>query len=77
MIDQSPTDDTRLALEAFAADPRMRYLRSNRVGIASARNLGVASTTAPHVAFTDGDCEVDSLWLSTITAADPMKQPWG
>lgn len=68
VIDQSPTDDTRLALEAFAADPRMRYLRSNRVGIASARNLGVASTTAPHVAFTDDDCEVDSLWLSTITA---------
>lgn len=68
VVDQSPTGETREALGPFAADPRMVYLRSTRAGIAVARNLGVAASTAPLIAFTDDDCEVDADWLNAITA---------
>jgi hypothetical protein len=46
----------------------MVYLRSARVGIAVARNLGVAASTAPFIAFTDDDCEVDADWLNAVAA---------
>ena len=70
VVDQGETGETAAALEPFAADPRMVHLCSSEIGIAVARNLGVAASTASIIAFTDDDCEVDVNWLGAM--ADPF-----
>jgi glycosyltransferase involved in cell wall biosynthesis len=54
----------RLALD----DPRVRYVREDRPGLARAHNAGLAHVTAPFVAFTDDDVVVDSAWLDRLLA---------
>ena len=61
VVDDCSTDDTpRIAQAAAAADARVRYLRtpSNFGGPAGPRNLGIASSSSPYVAF----CDADDLW---------------
>ncbi|HLK46167.1 MAG TPA: glycosyltransferase family A protein, partial [Acidimicrobiales bacterium] len=45
-------------------DPRVSVVRTAGVGPSRARNLGIARATAPIVAFTDDDVEVDERWLA-------------
>jgi glycosyltransferase involved in cell wall biosynthesis len=45
-------------------DDRVRVLRTAGVGPSRARNLGIAAASAPVVAFTDDDVEVDVGWLA-------------
>jgi GT2 family glycosyltransferase len=44
-------------------------VRCDRPGLSRARNLGVRVTSAPFVAFTDDDCEVDKGWAAAVAAA--------
>lgn len=46
------------------ADRRVRVVRTEGVGPSRARNLGVERATAPIIAFTDDDVEVDRHWLA-------------
>ena len=46
-------------------DPRVRVVRTEGIGPSRARNLGIERATAPVVAFTDDDVEVDARWLAT------------
>lgn len=57
VVDDASTDDTPSVVQDID-DPRLRYIRldHNRGG-AGARNAGVASSTAPYVAFLDSDDE--------------------
>jgi glycosyltransferase involved in cell wall biosynthesis len=66
IVDQSDTDDTRQALSDVLADERLRYIHTNRVGLSSAYNTGIARATAPILAFTDDDCVVPPDWLEKV-----------
>jgi glycosyltransferase involved in cell wall biosynthesis len=58
VVDDGSTDATP---EVFSVcrDPRIRYVRQSRCGVAAARNRGVALSCASMVAFLDSD----DLWL--------------
>jgi hypothetical protein len=55
VVDDGSTDDTGLILEAFADDPRVKYIRKENGGSSLARNLGVERSTAPLIAYIDSD----------------------
>lgn len=69
VIDQSTSDDTARAIAPFLTDPRLRYRRTDTVGVSRARNLGLTETQAALVAITDDDCEVPPDWLAVMAAA--------
>ncbi len=66
VVDQSTDDRTAEALRDVQSDPRVRVLRSNLRGASNARNVGVAATTAPIIAFTDDDCRPTPGWASRM-----------
>lgn len=68
VVDQSSNDDTARAIEQFQENPRLRYVRSNTVGLGVAHNVGLADAKADIVAMTDDDCEVDNIWMQEIAA---------
>ena len=69
VIDQSADVNRQSACAAVGADPRLRWVESRTRGLSVSRNLGVATATAPVVAFTDDDCRVPADWVSRIRAA--------
>jgi len=54
VVDDGSTDATA-ALLADIGDPRLRVIAGAHVGIAAARNRGIAAARAPYVAFHDSD----------------------
>jgi len=60
VVDDGSTDETPSVVQAFT-DPRIRYIRQTNQGPSVARNTGIRATTAPWVAFLDGD----DYWLPT------------
>jgi glycosyltransferase involved in cell wall biosynthesis len=69
-VDQSPDDGTRRAIEShFGTDSRIRYLRSDVVGSSHARNVGIAETRGPIIAFVDDDAIPARSWLSAYVEA--------
>ena len=69
-VDQSRDESTRRAIEArFGADPRIRYLHSDIVGSSHARNVGIAESRGPIVAFVDDDAIPVPSWLSAYVEA--------
>lgn len=72
IVDQSPHDETRRAIEPFLGDPRIRYVHSDIAGTSRARNRGFELTTAPIIAITDDDCIVPPNWLSQLAAPFEM-----
>jgi GT2 family glycosyltransferase len=69
VVDQSGSTEVARALRHLAGDPRLQVLRAPDRGLAAARNVGVAASSAPIIAFTDDDCEVDAGWLDGVAAA--------
>ncbi len=70
ILDQSTTDDTRLAIASLlAADSRLRYHHSDEPGLSRAYNTAVSLTSADLLAFTDDDCSVPHDWLASIESA--------
>jgi glycosyltransferase involved in cell wall biosynthesis len=59
IVDDGSTDDTPLAVKPFLADPRIRCVRSDKLGQIRAKNLGVSLSRAPFIAFLDAD----DVWL--------------
>src|SRR5687767_8113024 len=47
-------------------DAGARYLRCDRPGVSRARNLGLETTQAEIVAFTDDDCRPAPGWLDAL-----------
>lgn len=69
VVDNAPvTDETaRLLSEEFGVEsPRVRYLREDAPGSASARNRGLRDVEGELVAFTDDDVRVDHHWLTEL-----------
>ncbi len=68
IVDQSKGAATETALAAFLADPRVRYRRSARQGLAAGRNEGIAHGLGRIIAMTDDDCEVPADWVARMDA---------
>ena len=68
LVDDGSTDrSTQIARELATREARIRYLehpRHENRGMAASRNLGAANTTAPYLAFIDGD----DVWVPTKLA---------
>jgi glycosyltransferase involved in cell wall biosynthesis len=59
VVDDGSRDDTAAVVRPFLADPRFRYVPSDNLGQARAKNLALRLSRAPLVAFLDGD----DAWL--------------
>lgn len=55
VIDDGSTDATPAAVQPYLADPRIKYVRSDRLGQARAKNLGIGLARGRYVAFLDAD----------------------
>ncbi len=58
VVDDGSTDGTESAVRDID-DPRLRYMRQPNRGVSAARNVGVANSCGPLIAFLDSD----DLWL--------------
>ena len=55
IVDDGSTDDTPRAVRPFLADRRVRYLRSDTLGVSRAKNLAIDLSRGPLVALLDAD----------------------
>lgn len=55
VIDDGSTDDTPAAVKPFLSDPRVRYVRSDKLGQSRAKNLGIRLSRGDVIAFLDAD----------------------
>ena len=63
VVDDGSTDGTAELCETFSG---VKVIRLDRGGPSRARNTGVRKARGKLVAFTDGDCFVDSRWLKEL-----------
>lgn|GEM_PF-1338312 len=71
VVDDGSQDDTREVCGSWKSRfPCMKTLRSGaNLGLASAANLGIRSSVAPLVLFTDDDCLPRPDWVGRMCAA--------
>ena len=69
VIDQSERDDTQRAFAELGHDERVRYLRSDTVGVSRARNIGLGLARHPIVLFVDDDVTVPDTWADIQSRA--------
>lgn len=70
VVDNSSTDRTPETVAALAPawGGRLRYIRREPNGPASARNTGLAAATTPYVLFLDSDIDLEPDWVSRALA---------
>jgi glycosyltransferase involved in cell wall biosynthesis/GT2 family glycosyltransferase len=66
VVDQSPGDETQLALGEWRDDPRLVYHHSTTTGKGAGLNVGLRMAKGSLIALTDDDCEVPPGWASTM-----------
>lgn len=62
IVDGMSDDNTQSIIKRYP----VRLILNEKKNVAAARNIGVKSAKGDFVAFTDGDCKVDKLWLTTL-----------
>lgn len=58
VVDDGSTDDTAKRMQAFAGDPRVRYIPTENQGQPKAKNRGLKEAKGDFIAF----CDADDLW---------------
>ena len=74
IVDQSGRADQVRAQAEVGPDQRLRWIATASRGLSVSRNLAVAASRAPILAFTDDDCRVSETWIADTVAefdADP------
>ena len=66
IVDNDPVTDDTAKLIRHRDEPRIRYARENRRGLAAAHNCGLQLAEGTVVAFTDDDVIVDRHWLTEV-----------
>jgi glycosyltransferase involved in cell wall biosynthesis len=71
VVDDDSTDDTLALVSRFAAGSAIpvRVLRNGHRNISRGRNLGIAATRTPLLAFLDSDAYAEPEWVAAIAAA--------
>ena len=72
IVDDGSTDITAQLASLY---PDFRCVRQSHLGLAVARNTGIAAAAGEIVAFTDGDCRPDEDWLWYVVG-DLLKGPY-
>jgi glycosyltransferase involved in cell wall biosynthesis len=67
VVDSASRDAASIA--AVTRDAGVELVRADRPGLSRARNVGVAASSSPIVAFTDDDCRPMNGWAAGIAAA--------
>ncbi|ADI75100.1 glycosyl transferase family 2 (plasmid) [Methanohalobium evestigatum Z-7303] len=62
IVDGMSTDNTQNIVKNYPVN----LLINEKINVASARNLGIKHSQGDLIAFTDGDCKVNNLWLKTL-----------
>ncbi len=68
VVDDGTAPRPRLLVESFAQRMNVRYLETDRLGPARARNAALRAAHGAYVAFTDDDCAPSPAWLRTFDA---------
>jgi GT2 family glycosyltransferase len=66
LVDQSPAQTARPAVEARTDKALIRYVADAGRGLGAGQNAAVRQTTQPVVAVLDDDCVADEHWLETV-----------
>ena len=71
VVDNAPTTNrtAELVAELATTEPRLRYVREDRPGLARAHNAALPHVLTPIVAFTDDDVLADPRWLAQLVDA--------
>ena len=69
VVDDGAPDDVAGALVPFAGDPRIRFLKTDNGGLATARNRAAAIARAPLIALLDGDDAYEPDYVEAMLAA--------
>jgi glycosyltransferase involved in cell wall biosynthesis len=64
LVDDGSTDETPQVVTQWRDEPRLRYVRQDNAGQASAKNLGIRLAREPLVAFLDADDRWDPTKLA-------------
>ncbi|MEL6554553.1 MAG: glycosyltransferase family A protein [Cyanobacteria bacterium J06621_11] len=72
VVDQSNDTSCQLAMQQYAAEPRVIYQLSLSVGMARARNIAIAQSKSDLIAITDDDCVVSPQWIESIATTFTM-----
>jgi GT2 family glycosyltransferase len=62
IVDGMSNDDTQNIIKQYP----LKLILNEKKNVAAARNLGVKIAKGNLIAFTDGDCKVDRIWLKTL-----------
>lgn len=65
VVDDGSTDGTEQYLKSLAT-PKLKLIRQNNKGPATARNAGIEIAQGKYIAFTDDDCTVPVNWLRSF-----------
>ncbi len=68
VVDNDPDGSAFATVEALRPSSvlALLYIHAPPPGVATARNAGLAATSAPYVAFLDDDEEADASWLGAL-----------
>jgi GT2 family glycosyltransferase len=69
VVNDGSEDGTEAFLDAFAAEMPFVRLRTDRVGLAAARNAGVRASHGTHLLFMDDDIVLGPGYLESLLAA--------
>ncbi|MEZ5830880.1 MAG: glycosyltransferase [Dongiaceae bacterium] len=70
LVDNASTDGTADVIrEVSDADPRIRYVREERVGLGAARDRGWREARSALIALTDDDCYVAEDFVDAVVTA--------
>lgn len=78
VVDDHSTDNTIDIIKTFIkTSKKVKYFKSNGIGPAAARNIGIKKSKGEIVLFTDGDCIVPKDWVSRISKHFDSEQTSG
>jgi glycosyltransferase involved in cell wall biosynthesis len=63
IVDDGSTDNTKVILEAYSTDARIKYHYQNNAGVCAARNTGAKLSNGEFLIFLDSDDTVEKSWL--------------
>jgi glycosyltransferase involved in cell wall biosynthesis len=69
VVDDGSTISVNEVVEPFERKMKLRVFRQQNSGPAAARNRGAELASGEHLAFTDDDCQVSTLWLKSLETA--------